>query len=322
MQLIKKIKYEYQLKKFDDIFSQHGKSGLIENLHKVYDDDLDLFEFLAQSYIPKIYSDFILDEKVKPSIFWLNSFDDNDMKPIHEFLSFYFNELNLSDKFSISNIEDSLFHLNKTKLLSRNYDFNDFVNFSYFIQFYISAMRKKDCNFIQSQSAFYEASEQLKFTHPNLTRGFVLLIRNPYEIYINKKQILENDDVARNDLVNPEFNMLKKKFDEHYVEINRQDWMTYNDSWTNENVMNGFNGLLIRYEDLIDNPQEVFTSILFHLNQCGLEIKVDHQIVDKFVKNINKTNYNNSINFELSKKELKFLEKNLQSLEEKYNYSI
>ena len=72
----------------------------------------------------------------------------------------------------------------------------------------------------------------------------------------------------------------------------------------------------------VDNPQELFTSILFHLNQCGLEIKVDHQIVDKFVNNLNKTNYNNSINFELSKKELKFLEKNLQSLEEKYNYSI
>ena len=311
MQLIKKIKYEYQLKKFDDILRHQGNFGLIENLHELYNEDLSLFEFLAKAYIPKIYNDFILDTKIKPSIFWLNSFNDDDLKPIQEFLTFYLGGLNLLAKFSVSNFEDCLFDLAKTELLNRDYNFNDFVNVSYHIQFYISAMRNKNCNFIQSQSAFYEASDKLKFTHPNLTRGFILLIRNPYEIYMHKKQILQNDDVAKNDLVNPEFNILKKKFGDRYIEINRQDWMTYNDSWTNENVMNGFNGLVVRNEDLQENPQEIFTSILFHLNQCGLDIKVDYQ-----------KNYINSSKLDLSKKEVKFLQQNLRSLEEKYNYVI
>ena len=321
MQLIKKIKYEYQLKKFDDILKDQGKFGLLENLYKLYNEDLSLFEFLAKTYTPKIYDEFILDTKIKPPIFWLNSFDNDDLKPIQEFLIFYLNELDLLTKFSVSSFEESLFHLVKTELFSKDYNFNDFVNVSYHIQFYISAMRNKDCNFIQSQSAFYEASDKLKFTHPNLTRGFILLIRNPYEIYMQNKQSLENDDVAKNNLVNPEFNMLKKKFGDRYIEINRQDWMTYNDSWTNENVINGFNGLVVRNEDLQENPEEIFTSILFHLNQCGLDIKVDYQKISEYVNNFSK-NYIKSSNLDLSKKEIKFLEKNLRSLEEKYNYVI
>ena len=62
-------------------------------------------------------------------------------------------------------------------------------------------------------------------------------------------------------------------------------------------------------------------TILFHLNQCGLDIKVDHQKISEYVNNFSK-NYIKSSNLDLSKKEIKFLEKNLRSLEEKYNYVI
>ena len=63
------------------------------------------------------------------------------------------------------------------------------------------------------------------------------------------------------------------------------DWSTNVSSWTNENVVNTFRGLVIKYEDLINDTYDNLAGIIFHLNEAGLNIKLDYQKIQYFIDN-------------------------------------
>ena len=58
-----------------------------------------------------------------------------------------------------------------------------------------------------------------------------------------------------------------EKVGKFQIQDGSQSWKVNTESWTNENVKSTFNGMIINYEELINNPLEIFTSVIGHLNQ-------------------------------------------------------
>ena len=54
-------------------------------------------------------------------------------------------------------------------------------------------------------------------------------------------------------------------------------------SWTNQNVMNTFRGLIIKYENLMEDPVQSFAEVISHLIQSGMEIDVDYDLIDIYI---------------------------------------
>ena len=119
-------------------------------------------------------------------------------------------------------------------------------------QFLISQKNKK-FKFVINNGAFFEILETKKyFTYTNISCSYVYMIRNPIGIY----QDLCNQNVSKEESLNRVLYLDGRNqiFDNGHHRIEENNHMETNvNSWTNENVLNTFNGLLIKYENLNDD---------------------------------------------------------------------
>ena len=85
---------------------------------------------------------------------------------------------------------------------------------------------------------------------------------------------------------------------------------------TDANVVNSLKGKIISKKDLDNNTYEVLSSIILHLIQSGVELDLDYDLIDQFVKN-NPVKHDDSLD-DISTKEMKFLDKYVSDLIEDY----
>ena len=102
------------------------------------------------------------------------------------------------------------------------------------------------------------------------------------------------------------------------VEINKQGWHTHTSSWTDPNVINSLNGMIVLKKDLISNAFEVLSSVILHFIQSGAKIKMDYNLIKDFI-NQNPPE-NDLIEIDVSQKEKKFIEKYIDDIFNKYNF--
>ena len=168
--------------------------------------------------------------------------------------------------------------------------------------------------------AFYEAESAYLFTHPKLTLGYSLLIKNPIMIYQSFKEKSESQE-SMNSLLNLDNRHLQISKNETSIEVNRQGWPVFNQSWMNENTRNTFNGNLIKLEELSANLEDQLTQIIFHMQQCGIEIDIDYSFIKEYSAN-NLYKLDIPENNKFSNKELKLLRSSVAELNTDLQYSI
>ena len=97
----------------------------------------------------------------------------------------------------------------------------------------------------------------------------------------------------------------------------RKGWHTNTESWTDANVVNSLKGKIISTKELKNNSYEVLSSIILHLIQSGVEIELDYDLIENFVKN--NSYIDNEANEVISTKERKFLDNYVSDIIENYD---
>ena len=310
---------------FQDLVGDNKSHQFQIEINKLLKKNKELYRKNLSYYIPQIiekegYVDFF-----GSNLNWLISYDHDDLLYINKFLNFYFDSSNSN----IKNHNDHLCHLihdlSVEDSFFTNISFQHLVEHSYYYQYLISQKFENSKIFISSSAAFYETNDKkFQFTHSSLTNAYVLVIRNPYELY--KKYLQQekgNKNNAMHRLLNYEksINQLQFRIDgnqERFVEENSQNWQIHTQSWTDPNVQSTFNGLVVRYDQIIQDTQDALRDILRHFMHNHLEFSLDYQIIRDFVKQ-NPIQNNVSID-DISNQDKKIIQREFKSLLTKFRF--
>ena len=151
---------------------------------------------------------------------------------------------------------------------------------------------------------------------------FFYLIKNPLTIYKERKAFNPYNDTSENmfGLTSSDMNYsYKTKFNNISIEENKHNWSTNVSSWTNSNVISTFKGYVIKYENLLNDPQQILAEMVAHMIQCGLKINLDYQQIQLFLDQ-NPIENKHYENFEISNKELKILSRDNSHIGKKFGY--
>lgn len=309
MSLIKKINSLYKSQILNDLVNSKNYKEFFLELEKL-SQNKNSYPDSTPSLVSRAISDYENDFEKK--IIWLNSFDYDDLNYINNFLNFYLAKLyNLKNK--INTYEDSILNIFNSTDLLRNLSFNDFVNFSYFYQWNIINSNQNPLNFLNNQMPFFSTRNNFNFTKPSLTQCYIYIVDHPYSTYQKIKNNNDQDsDIAKSIFLNLDNSPTIYDAQGVKVEINKQGWHTHVSSWRDANVRNSLKGKFILKSDLIKNPYEALSSIIFHFIQSGANLDMNYEIVEEFI-NLNKNN-NQILDIKISNKEKKFLDRHIGDL--------
>ena len=317
MSLLTKIKYQYNSRILQDLFSSNEYSEFFKHL-ETHKDNIELYSQLLSN----LCSTALLkndDDIFKSKIIWISSFMIDDTKYVSNFLNYYVTTVG-EDISEASQYEEKIISiLNKISDI-KNLNFVDFVDRSFLYQYLILHEDSSHTKLIRNHLPFFSTPANLNFTKQTLTKSFIFIIDHPYCVYQKIKENNQNDqNIARNVFLNLDNHSYFTHIDNVKVEMNKQGWHTHTLSWTDANVINSLNGKVILKKDLHDNTFETLISIILHFIQSGLKIKMDYNIIEEFIKNNPpRSNFNRQIN--ISQKEKKFIDQYINKILSSYNF--
>lgn len=281
MNFFKKIKLDYYSKTIPDLFNQKKFSEIKEVFEKIYKLDrrsaLLLFRkyYLDLSHTPK--KNFFDN-----NIVWINSFLKSDCQIIIDFFDFYFKKTKFQS-IGFLDYSNELLTINKSLQLNEG-NFENIVNDSYFYQYCIGQNHPlNSINFIKNQIPFFETSNKKMFSIPNITKCFFYIVRDPIEVLTLLNQN-NNQDNAIMELLNLDQKPLVLNQETQFIQIARKDWQTNVNSWTNENVIESFNGLVLTTSDLQKDPYTIFAEVIAHLIQAGVDLNLDYNLIQEYIE--------------------------------------
>ena len=146
-----------------------------------------------------------------------------------------------------------------------------------------------------------------------MTLCYFYLIDDPYQVYQDLKNKHDNDsEVARNIFLNLDNNYLSHDVNDKKFELDKQGWHTHVSSWKDANVINSLKGKFIFKKNLINDPYDTFSSIIFHLIQSGADIDLNYDVIQKYVNTLPKSQKAPEVS--LSNKEKKFIDQYVQNI--------
>ena len=292
MSFLNKIKLNYNVKLIDDYIEKEE----FDNINNILKNFLIKDPFLFFGILKNLDSKNLYDVKFKnfyndKKFVWINSFDPSDTCLLSDFLKFYLERIGHSTQVGV--FGEKLLDL----MVEKKYpNFNNIINFENMVQnsnFYQTLLLYSNLNdlpVLSSSSAFFETKNEPKkyLINHNSTHCLFFILNNPKMLFQRYKKELSSSQLAMNQLSN---------YDQKHYEIalninsqeykfyeNRQSWNIHAKSWNDPNVQSAFRVKIIKYEDFMNNPEETFSSVLFHLKQHGLEIEINHDLVDEFIK--------------------------------------
>ena len=308
MSLISKFNFNYHFKVLTELLSNNKYEDFLLNLTELSKKKKDTFFQLMNAFVPNFNNNVELQNNLKNKIIWINSFQIKDADFISKFINEYFAKQK----------ENILFPTDYPILLEK---INQFLNVNEFsisyqeqlhdlFQIMINLVNNEETIFIKNNGAFFETTNKKYFTYPYTCKAYITYIRNPLTLYSELKNYYGERDLALNHLFNLENNPESKIINNVKFEVNKQGWSINTNSWLNENVKNTYKGIIIKEEDLINEPMETLLSIIIHLNSVGINAGLDYDTIDKFLLN-NQIPAIPSQEFSISNKELKFIRKNV-----------
>ena len=312
MSFLNKIKLNYNIKLIDDYISNKNNVEIYNILKNAKNEKSEFF-FTLLNHVNYKYANSADGENLFPNKYtFISSFHYEDQKFISNFLKFYFEKnkhSSMIDDFSDA-VANDLENL-KIHKLPNQITFDQMVEYSDF--FLNSLLLEEGSNdyFLSSNAAFFEGPNKKFLIYPNRTRAYIFIHNHPFNIYASLRDKYQNQQQALNELFNFENNLIssQKKINKYQVLENRQSWSVHTNSWLDPNVLSSYNGMIMGINELINDPVDTLTRLIFHLKQAGLDIEVDYEDIEEYcIKN--KLDLSNP---EISNKEKKLITSNLDS---------
>ena len=312
MSFLNKFQYQYHSKHIDSLIKSKNYDEFfiylqgIGNKKKVFF-DLSL-KYSAQAINQSNKN--IIDKK----IVWINSFLEEDTNYLSSFFEYYFKK-NLS-------IEQEIFsyqvEIDKIMQKDENIDFNTLINQSYFFQWILINQFEKSFKFIKNELPFFSTDNNFNFTKSNLSQSYIHIINNPYSVYQTIKN-KNNDDqeISRNIFLNLDKKPSSEKIGRTNFSIIKKGWHTHSQSWLDANVINSLRGKTVSVKELFENTYETLSSIIMHLIQSGVNIDLNYESIENFIKDHPTPKYNKPD--DLSQKEIKFIDKYINEIVSSYD---
>jgi len=315
MSIISKIKLNY----YNNLYQIYLNDQKYEDFTKLFEKNIQ--EPSANAELLLKYTGQIIEMPEAEKIFnqnlsWINSYDVDDCHFVNSFINYYAGD----NKDIVDHYSKELNNHSVIKKLFSSISFSDFQKYSYFFQLLISRSNEFSNKFINASSAFFETSDGKMFTHPRLSSCYIYIIKNPIEIFKKLLHLNQNNqELALQKILNLDQKPAAIETD-IMIEEMQSDWATNVSSWTNQNVIDTFRGLIIKYEDLINDTYDTLVSIVFHLNEAGLNLKLDYKKIEYFLEKNNPLNlsYNNTISSSSKKR----LSRSLGHMATKFGYDI
>ena len=146
-------------------------------------------------------------------------------------------------------------------------------------------IKKRKFTFLKTHNALIDV-KNFSFTNLENTIGLIYVIRDPRDVAISYASHLNIDlKKTTHHMINP--NLAEKTVD-NYDKTLITSWSNHYNSWKNLPLKK----IIIRYEDLIDKPEETFLKIVQYLSQI-INLEKDMGLIKKSVKNVNFDNLKN-----------------------------
>ena len=312
MSFLNRFQYHYHSKYLDELSNSENYLELLSYLEKLSNEE-KIFHDLSFKYVNHaIHS--LSDDVSKKKIVWVNSFLSEDKKYVLSFLESYLSNFNPLKQI-INSYQDEI---NKILLKAEKIDLNTLINHSYFFQWMVINKQKSPYKFISSNLPFFSTEKNFNFSKSNLTQAYIYIINHPYEVYKFLKRKHNNDqEIARNIFLNLDHRASLEEHNNSSFYLSKKGWHTNIQSWTDVNVINSLKGKIISKKELHNNSYEVLSSIILHLIQSGVEIDLNYDLIDDFVKN--NSLIQDNLDDEISSKEKKFLDKYVNDIVENYD---
>ena len=312
MSFLNKFQYHYHTKYLDELSNSENYLELLSYLEKL-SNEKKIFHDLSFKYVNHAIHSLSNDVSNK-KIVWINSFLSEDKKYVLSFMESYLSNFNPLKQ----TIKSYQYEINKILLKSEKIDLNTLINHSYFFQWMVINKQKSPYKFISNNLPFFSTEKNFNFSKSNLTQAYVYIINHPYEVYKFIKRNNNNDqEIARNIFLNLDHRASLEEHNSSSFYLSKKGWHTNIQSWTDANVINSLKGKIISKKELHNNSYEVLSPIILHLIQSGVEIDLNYDLIDNFVKKNPLTQYD--LDDEISSKEKKFLDKYVNDIIENYD---
>jgi len=316
---IAKIKYEYHKRILDDLKSQSKPDEFINELLKI--SNKEAFFKLSEENISEIFKTNSQLELLKSKIVWINSFFQEDLNILDDFIYFYFKNY-YPDINENSNYENLIHQFYSLYQNNQNPPEDYIIMHSYLLQWLILKDHKKEFYFIKNRFSFFSNDQNFNFSNRALSRNYLFLVDHPYRVYQDIKDKFGGDqEVAKNIFLNLDQSSEPLDVEGFKYHIPQNGWLNHAKSWLDLNVIDSLKGLIIQKENLIDNPSESLTKIIMHLIQGGLKIDLSYDLIDQYIekKKLNNIKLNP---ITISNNEKKFLSKYLAPINELIDYEL
>ena len=312
MSFLNKFKYHYHLKHIDNLFEEKNYQGIFDYLYNIRSEE-KLFYELSLKYISNSINSFNQDVLNK-KIVWINTFFDNDSEYLRVFIQHYIqNFKNLKQ-----DIKSYKYEIDQIITTEEDINFNTLVNQSYFFQWMILNKHNVNFKFLHNEIPFFSSENNYNFTRQSLTQAYILILNNPYEVYSKiKKSVNQDQEIARNIFLNLD----QKAQDDSYSNVNfkfpSKGWHIHTDSWSDQNVLTSLRGKIISKKEINNNTFETLSSVILHLIQSGVEMELNYDLIELFIKNNPIKDSQEDI--ELSNREKKFLSSYVDDVVDTYD---
>ena len=124
-----------------------------------------------------------------------------------------------------------------------------------------------------------------------MSKCYLLIVDHPYSVFAKIKNKLDGDsDMAKQLMFNTDGkNIIQFKENDNFCPV-QQPWHIHLSSWQDPNVIDSLKGKFIHLTDLLNNPIDTLSSIVFHLIQSGLLLDMKYDVVEEFIQNNNPKN--------------------------------
>ena len=312
MSFLNKFQYQYHSKHIESFVLSKNYDDIFKYLHDIRNKKKVFFD-LSLKYVSQAIKQSDKDISSK-KIVWINSYLEEDADYLTCFFEYYFKD----NLFMKQEIFSYMTEIDKIMLNDENIDFNSLINHSYFFQWILTSQFEKSFKFIKNELPFFSTENEFNFTKSNLSQSYIHILNNPYNVYQNIKNKNNGDqEVSRNIFLNLDNRALTEKIGKTNFSIGKKGWHTHSQSWLDANVINSLRGKTVSIKELCDNTYETLSSIIMHLIQSGVNLDLNYDLIETFIKDNPAPKYNKPE--DLSQKELKFINKYIDEIISSYN---
>ena len=322
MKIFQNIKLQYHMKEIEDYLQNSQLDQLKIKLSDLYNSNPNFFHKIFKKYFNQLLQIRSTEKLFSENIIFINSFDPDDQKIINNFLKYYFENI----KYDVAEFDkfENVFIQTFKKFFQDSFiSFEKIIEDSIFFQISWGLDFKNSFLFLENNFAFFSLPNNYNFCDNNTVNSYFLVIDHPYQIYTSLKSKFGSKDLAQNYMFNLDSRNEIYEYENTQLEIVKKDWATYNNSWTDPNVLSSLKGSIVKKEDFLLNPTETYASLILHLRQSGHDIPLKYDVIEKYIE-INKSDLpSEKLEADsISNNEKKFIQNYCQSLSEQLDFDL